>query len=355
MGGALNRLALLGWILTAAPAAAQEPDPTDAAVNRAVAYLISQQQKSGAIHEGGRTDNATAMTALAIMAMAAVGHQPTDETPEGQAMHMALEFVLRPDRQDATGYYGREDGSRMYGHGITTLMLAEMLGMGVDEKQDKLLRERLGKAIGLIQKSQALRKSPRDQGGWRYEPGSKDADLSVTVWQVMSLRSAKNAGLEVPGEMIESAVGYIRRCYQSARDADGKPQNLKSACGYEPGSAPTYTMGSAGLLSLQVCGQYDAPEVLGSADWLKDRSLNYGDHWFFYGTYYYAQGMYQRGGPHAAHARQAVADVLLKNQSKDGSWLAGSGQERSAGRIYATSLATLALAVKFHYLPIYQR
>ena len=45
-------------------------------------------------------------------------------------MKHALDYVLLPENQDATGYFGKADGSRMYGHGITTLMLAEMLGMG---------------------------------------------------------------------------------------------------------------------------------------------------------------------------------------------------------------------------------
>ena len=47
--------------------------------------------------------------------------------------------------------------------------------------------------------------------------------------------------------------------------------------------------------------------------------------------------------------------VLLPKQGPDGSWMGQSGQERGAGRVYATSLAVLSLAVKFHFLPIYQR
>ena len=40
-------------------------------------------------------------------------------------MKRALDFVLLPENQDATGYFGKADGSRMYGHGIITLALAE--------------------------------------------------------------------------------------------------------------------------------------------------------------------------------------------------------------------------------------
>lgn len=55
-----------------------------------------------------------------------------------------------PENQDATGNLGKADGSRMCGHGITTLMLAEMLGMGTNDKQDTVIRERCHKAIDLI-------------------------------------------------------------------------------------------------------------------------------------------------------------------------------------------------------------
>jgi hypothetical protein len=270
-------------------------------------------------------------------------------------MKKALSYVLRPDRQEVQGYFGGRDGSRMYGHGITTLMLSEMLGMGVDAQMDQVIRDRCRLAVDLIKRSQSFEKDPRNRGGWRYAPESRDSDLSITLWQVMALRSARNAGMDVPKEMIDNAVEYIKRCYQSKRGADGKPENLKSACGYEPSRTPEYAMASAGLLSLQVCGAYESIEAKGSADWLKEKKVEYGSEWYFYGTYYFAQGMFQRGGDHATHARKLVEEMLLPKQGPDGSWMGQSGQERGAGKVYATSLAVLSLAVKFHFLPIYQR
>src|ERR1051326_705010 len=121
------------------------PDKVDQAIGRAMKYLVSAQGKDGEIVD--RPANQTAMTSLAILAMAAVGHQPSDDTPEGQAMKKALAFVLRADRQDGQGYLGGRDVSRMYGHGIATLMLTELLGMGVDAQMDQLLRDRSKKAV----------------------------------------------------------------------------------------------------------------------------------------------------------------------------------------------------------------
>jgi hypothetical protein len=329
------------------------PEKADQAISRAIDFLVSLQDKDGAISDINH--NQTAMTSLAIMAMAAVGNQPSDEGKVGIAMKKALSYVLRPDRQEVQGYFGGRDGSRMYGHGITTLMLSEMLGMGVDAQMDQVIRDRCRLAVDLIKRSQSFEKDPRNRGGWRYGPDSRDSDLSVSVWQVMALRSARNAGMDVPKEMIENAIDYIKRCYQSKRDPDGKPQNLKSACGYEPSRAPEYAMASAGLLSLQLCGAYESLEAKGSADWLKEKKIEYGGEWFFYGTYYFAQGMFQRGGEYSTYARKLVEDLLLPKQGPDGSWQGQSGQERGAGKVYATSLSILSLAVKYHFLPIYQR
>ncbi len=236
--------------------------------------------------------NQTAMTSLAIMAMAAVGHQPSDRASRAPLMKKALSFVLRPDRREVQGYFGGRDGSRMYGHGITTLMLSEMLGMGVDAQMDQVIRDRCRLAVEMIKAGPGDPQGSADQGRVAVRARVEDSDLSITVWQVMALRSARNAGMDVPKELIDNAVDYIKRCYSSKRGPDGKPENLKSGCGYEPSRAPEYAMAAAGLLSLQVCGAYESPEAKGSTDWLKERKLEYGTEWFFYGTYYYAQGMF---------------------------------------------------------------
>ncbi|MEX0775548.1 MAG: prenyltransferase/squalene oxidase repeat-containing protein [Phycisphaeraceae bacterium] len=350
-------LALPLSALAAPKRKAPAPLPPDAqavdnATEKGLAYLLTQQAQDGRITD--RPGNETAMTSLAIMAMAGLGHQPTDDTPHGRAMKTALEFVLRDDRQTADGYFGKADGSRMYGHGITTLMLAEMLGMGIDDKQDLIIRKRLQLAIDLILKSQKHKKAIQNKGGWRYEPGSNDSDLSVTVWQVMALRAAYNNGLDVPTSAVDEAVAYVRRCYDSPRNAQGQPANLLSAFAYIPGRNTEFSTAGEGLLAMQVCGQYEALEVKGAADWLLRNPAPESHSWFYYGTYYYAQGMYQRGGDHADAAAKRVPQVLLPKQKSDGGWDTSHDGSRG-GRVYSTSLALLSLAVKHHFLPIYQR
>ena len=81
------------------------------------------------------------------------------------------------------------------------MFLAEAYGMS--RRPD--LRKHLAKAVKLIVTTQN-----RD-GGWRYQPQRQDADISVTVCQIMALRAARNAGLFVPHETIEAAVNFVKR------------------------------------------------------------------------------------------------------------------------------------------------
>ena len=327
-----------------------KPDEVDKAIESGIQFLLSNQKDDGAIYDRG---NPTAITALSLMSLAAVGNLPIHPNKNGEAMAKALEFILLEKNQNEVGYFGK-DGGRMYGHGIVTLTLAEMLGMGMDEETDKSIRDKCQKAIDLILRSQKVQKNQAQQGGWRYSPDSRDADLSVTIWQLMALRSAKNSGLDVPTSSITDAIKYLERSYKSKLDDQGEPIDKKSGFAYQPGGHPEYTTTAAGLLAMQVCGEYESPFVLGAADWLLDNVPKTKMQYFYYGTYYYAQAMYQRGDEHAEKARKSVEEILLPMQKENGAWQ-GGGSESGAGEVYCSSMAMLALAVKYHYLPIYQR
>ncbi|HEY1049259.1 MAG TPA: hypothetical protein VGE39_05880, partial [Prosthecobacter sp.] len=271
-------------LATLTAAAGQSPKPelispqVKSAVDKAVAWLVKQQKPAGFIVDeksdakpkrGDLPSHSAAMTSLALMGLASVGHMPDDPTPEGQACGRALKYVVEGVEPDENGYLGRSDRSRMYGHGIMSLMMAEMVGHAPDDATDKRRRSQLLGAVQLIIRSQQVPKSDANRGGWRYEPSSSDSDISVSVWQVMALRAAKDAGFDVPKEYIDNAVAYIKRSYRVERDANGNPKSDAAAFSYEPyGGRQTFSTTAAGLLSLQVCGQYEAAEVHGSANYL---------------------------------------------------------------------------------------
>lgn len=335
------------------PASLYLADDIDRAVKQGIEFLVSAQREDGAISDRGHE---VAMSSLAIMAMASLGTEPIGVSDAGRAMHRAIDFVLDKRNQDMEGYLGARDGSRMYGHGITTLMLTEILGMGATPDQNDKIHEALSDAIKLILAAQKISKSEKLQGGWRYTPSSRDSDLSVSVWQLMALRSAKNDGLDVPGEAIDQALQYLRHSYASPIDRDGTPRDKISGFSYTPGTFhPSFTMTAAGLLAMQVCGQYDSQLVKGASEWLLQHPPTPNERFFFYGVYYYAQGMHQAGGKYAERADEFVPELLLPMQRSDGAWLARGGEERNVGAVYATALSILSLSVRYHYLPIYQR
>ncbi|TLD70048.1 hypothetical protein FEM03_15070 [Phragmitibacter flavus] len=330
------------------------------AIDKGLTYLLTQQRQQGCFLDENKDDpvpqHSGAMTSLVIMALSSIGHMPSDPTPEGRAVERALRFMTDAIKPTENGYLGQSDRSRMYGHGIMTLMFAEMIGQNQDKELDPLLRNRLQNAIDLIMRAQDVIKSDSNKGGWRYEPGSSDSDISVSVWQVMALRAANNAGLKVPKESIDKAVAYIKRSYRSDRDAQGLPLDMESGFTYEPnGGRRTFSTTAAGLLSLQVCAEYDAPEVIGGANFLMKNPPETKEPWFYYGTYYYSQSMHQCGGEQASTAREITESLLLPLQQPDGSWHPKNGNEKSAGPVYATALAVLSLSIHHHYLPIYQK
>lgn len=327
-------------------------EATRQAIDRGIAFLQENQKDTGAI-SSGQYD--TAMTALATMAMASVGVTPSEPGARGVSMRRAIDFVVDDQRRTSAGYFGQHDGSRMYGHGITTLMLSELAGMGVDARQDAAIEEACEGGISVILDAQQVRKPQSHRGGWRYTPDAGDSDLSVSVWQLMALRSAKTDGFEVPDAAIAEAVGYLRRSCTSPLDEKDQPVRPESGFAYTPGGGDIqYAMTAAGVLAMQVCGQYEAPAVQQAVTWLKSHPPAWGTRYFFYGTYYYAQAMHQQGGETAVEAERQVRDVLLPRQEADGGWRP-EGEESGASRVYATSLAILSLSVRYHYLPIYQR
>lgn len=313
----------------------------DASITRSLEYLAQAQLPSGSWRLDGYGED-TSGTSLAVMAFLAAGHIP-NEGPYGLHITRGIRWVC--SHQEANGMLvHRRSHGPMYSHGISTLMLAEAVGM-VSEEDSALVRRALERGILLIIQAQAVKKDIRHAGGWRYQVDSRDSDLSVTGWQVLSLRAAKDAGCDVPAECIDAAVAYVKRC--SVRGNRG--------FGYEPGHGQTPVLTGTGITCLEVCGDHEAAETVGGADWLLNNPLRYDANYFYYGAYYTGVGMAKLGGQYAERTRTQLRELLLAAQQPDGSWMPKHGSEHGAGKVYATSLAILALTVEYHYLPIYQR
>ena len=232
----------------------------------------------------------------------------------------------------------------MYCHGISTLMLAEVVGMIDDPEIAEQVRTTLVRAVKLILKAQNRPKSREHAGGWRYQPTSDDSDISVSGWQLMALRAAKSAGCEVPSENIDRAIGYLKRC--AVREG---------GFGYQPGSGPNNPRTGTGILALEICGEHLTKEAVAGAEYLLEHPPQWSSTSFFYEVYYASIAMFQMGDKYFLSYYPKLVSILLAHQGKDGSWLSDDAHDRTGGRNYCTAMAVLALSVEYRYLPIYQR
>ena len=339
---------------------AREWARVERAVDRGLAWLSKQQQRDGSFE--GRDLGQPAITSLAVMAYLSRGHRP-GAGPYGKALERAIDFVLGTQRAnglftfvDAPPPYEHRKAphTATYNHAIAGLMLGEVYGMCRGPRSEKI-RTTIERALDFSWGLQFAPKTrPEDRGGWRYlyKRDAVDSDLSVTGWQLMFLRSAKNAEFDVPKEFIDAAMQYVMRCYIA--DDDG-------TFTYSPGDKgdANEAMTGIGALSLSLGGLYDDRRVIEAGEWLLEHPLD-GDFYrrdnrYLYTAYYCTQAMAQLGGRYWERFFPVVAQQLVVNQKQDGHWYVDHGRDKSFGKVYFTSLALLTLTPPYQLLPIYQR
>ncbi|MAT80104.1 MAG: prenyltransferase [Phycisphaerae bacterium] len=301
-------------------------------IQRGLAYLSGQQEENGSFGRG-RFSNHVAITSLAALAFMADGHVP-GRGPYGDQVQSALEFIL--DNAQESGLIAAQAAhGPMYGHGFATLFLGEIYGMSLS---DDRVREVLEKAVDLIVRTQ------NREGGWRYQPVPVDADVSVTICQVMALRSARNAGIKVPRSTIERAVRYIRDC----QNIDGGFRYMTRA------GSSAWPRTAAGVAALFYAGIYEDNSINRGLGYLIRTSLpgstRVRESHYYYGQYYAVQSMYLAGGSWWRTWWPAIRETLLRRQSANGGWL-----DHHIGGAYSTSMALIILQMPKRYLPIFQR
>jgi hypothetical protein len=351
-----SRLLALAILAILAPSACAQDLPPDGlaapanpradeAARRALDYLKSNQRPNGSWTLGDGRE-ATSITSLSVLAFLACGHTPDAPGPYRETIERGIRYVASNQQPNGLLATNTINGP-MYCHGISTLMLAEVVGLAPDSAMASEVRESLARAVEAILKAQALAKDDNNAGGWRYQPDARDSDLSVTGWQVVALRAAKDAGCTVPAGAIDRAVSYVKKC--AIRDGGG--------FGYQPGGGPNNPRTGTGTLALELCGDHLAPEAVAGAEYLarKDNAPRWSSPYFFYEVYYVPQALFQVGDTYFRPYYPRLVNLLLDHQDRDGSWLSSDGNDRTGGRAYCTATAVLALAVEYRYLPIYQR
>ncbi len=350
---------------TDAPTLAQDPprgpEPgadfitpeAQAAIDRGLAYLASHQLDDGAFtSDRANGGSAVGIAALAGLALMAGGHQP-GRGRYARTVSRVLDYVLACGAGATPGFLASPDAQRggfrglnqqaMYSHGFAALFLSEVSGMLPDPARQRHVKAVLEQAVAFTVRAQ------NKEGGWRYEPQPPQADVSVTVVQMMALRAARNAGLFVRKSVVDAGVDFIKSCQQP----DG-------GFGYTRGQRPNsaFARSAACVVGLFSAGQYSGPAV--------ERGLRYvmqflpvkqftmseiPPHYYYYGHYYAALAMWTAGGEYWAQWFPAVRDELLRNARAGGVWT----DPANLGQAYATAMSLIVLQLPNNYLPILQK
>jgi squalene cyclase len=306
--------------------------PQAAAVTRGLEVLAKQQAANGSWGTAGGEGSPTAVTALSAIALMADGNLP-GRGKYGSNVRKAVEFICNSSQESGL-LTGSDNTGEMYSHGFATLFLGEVYGMTANDE----VKEKLQKAVKLIEKAQ------NPQGGWRYTPAPVDADISVTICQVMALRSARDAGIKVQKDTIDKAINYVKQC-----------QNPDGGFNYQlgMGSGSGFARTAAGTAALYYAGVFQDDSIQRGLKYLMGRLPAAGNqqmaegNWY-YGQYYAVQAMFLAGGDYWGKWYPAIRETLIAKQDKNtGLW---SGE---VDPDYCTAIALIILQMPDRYLPVF--
>ncbi len=359
----------LGEDLTAGLSAKRLSEIEDA-VDRGLRWMASQQNADGSFSDNTRP--ASHPTAYALMALLSRGHQP-GRGQYGRVMSKTIDFLMSTQRLDGSfSTQPPERPPRTYTHALTGLVLSEAYG-GMSSAQSASVGGAIERALAYSRKNQVNPKvDPDYEGGWMQGDSNQGWSCSPsTCWELAFMRSASNAGFEVPQEWIDEGIGFIEKCYEPG-PAIVATRKVPVGLGhgvfrYYPKAPPgrqlwaNFNTTSAGMLSLQLNGRREDPRVQKAAAWLADTPIPFQNSIprFYFGCYMTSQAMAQAGGDNWNRYFPRLVDRLMEHQAPEGYWrldgYIGWGNENTLGPNYYTALAVLCLTLPDQLLPIHQR
>jgi hypothetical protein len=340
--------------------AAQGGSPdTEAAVKAALQWLAANQDADGrwdASRFGAGRDRAVVgknlrmvgvdadngVTGLALLAFLGNGHTHL-EGEYRATVDRGLQFLLSTQKPNGNLSGGADDFAAMYCHGMAALAVSEAYAMTQDER----LLAPVRKAIDYTLASQHQK-----SGGWRYRPGDPVCDTSQLGWQLMVLKSAELAGIEIPSASRQGMLRFLKSV------ASGRHGGLAS---YRPmsltGERVSASMTAEALVCRQFLGlQRSDPACDEAGNFIAASLPGRGPPNFYY-WYYATLGMFQLQGKHWDLWKNALEPTLIASQRTEGA-LSGSWDPDPlwgghGGRVYSTALGALCLEVYYRFLPLY--
>ena len=278
-------------------------------------------------------------TAMGLLPFLAAGQTHKMKGPYQNHILKGVDWLIKNQKPDGNLASGAQQ--MMYSHGLATIALCEAYGL----TGDKQVGQRAQMAVDFILNAQNAA-----DGGWRYNP--KDpGDTSVVGWQLMALKSAHMAGLNVGGSVFSGTSKWL----------DSVAVNDGTEYAYQPSQPPAATMTAVGLLCRQYLGaKRDNPMLSGGMNYLMKNLPDEGFPNVYY-WYYATQVMHNMSGYEWDTWNRKMRDILVRTQVRDvntcanGSWAPEKDAwARHGGRVMLTSLSCLTLEIYYRYLPLFK-
>ena len=311
-------------------------------IRRGISFLVEKQNGVGAFS----STYPVAVTALSGLALLGAGAE-FGSGPDGQALEKAVDYLISPIRSNDRGYLEDrgESRSRMHGHSYAILFLSQVIGQVPTPQRDEQIRKVIRSGVKLILSCQTK------LGGWGYDPSDPLDEASLTVCCLQALRSAKEAGVNVPKATIDRALEYLRKCATEDGTFRYSLTRSKNRTSYEITAASISTMDAAGEFSLEERkrGMDYIRRLIEKGARTRKGAFHVADNFPFYGNFYTGQILQQSRGELWEVWSRSVWPQIVKLQKDTGSWESRYGEE------YATAMALLILELPLGYLPLYDR
>ena len=321
-------------------------EETEAAVQRAIEYLVQQQREDGAWDP--RTSSAglersplgtsrgsagsqaeTALTGLALLSLMGAGH--THQNGEySDAVYRGLAYLIHQQKPNGSLKGKANIYEATYCHGIAALAMSEAAAITADPSA-------LLSAQRAIQHTQRLQHP--QSGGWRYSEGDP-GDLSQLGWQAMVLDAGNRAGIQIS----TNATTGVQRFLRSVQS--GTHGGLSS---YRPGEAVSRTMTAEAMATRLLIGDSMSQEAIQEGERFLMQQLPGAGQDNYYYWYYATIALHQLQNQNWNRWNQALQSRLINTQKPDGSWPTDTLWGGYGGRIYTTAMATLCLETYYRH------
>jgi len=336
------------------------------AIQKGLAWLVTQQNKDGS-WPARASDSDVSCTALAGLALLMEGSTAANGMYAGN-VHNAVDWIVRNCQAGADdGLIGARDRldrtSYMFGQSYALLFLASAYSR--EEKTDAkdlnarlaLVRRREMEEV-LKRVVQFSAKAQSSTGGWYFvscQDGHDDDEASATLAQLLALRAAQQADINLPKETLTKAFAYLEKI---TTPGGGIPLSSRSA-----GKAGAERPGLTIAAFASTFGSNQANPAL-TKKWFAYSQFTVTPRSDSYARFHLALAMHGLGdngygklfeakNPSMvwSKSRKVLFDEVLGSQSREGSWVLRDWNPNPA---FGTAISLITLQLDNEHVPIFR-